>query len=92
VGTHTHVQTADEQVFPKGTAFICDLGMTGPIHSVIGMDPSIIVEKFIYKLPRRFEVAREDAVLCGAILDIDETTGRARSIERLQAPAAERGD
>lgn len=92
VGTHTHVQTADEQVLAGGTAFLCDLGMTGPVHSVIGMDPCIIVEKFVSKLPRRFNVARGEALLCGALIDIDETTGRARSIERVQLPNDGRGD
>ncbi|MBD3175418.1 MAG: TIGR00282 family metallophosphoesterase [Armatimonadia bacterium] len=92
VGTHTHVQTADERILPGGTAFICDMGMTGPYHSVIGMNPDIIVEKFVYKLPRRFEVAGDDAVLCGALVDVDEETGRASSIERIREPAGGKGD
>jgi hypothetical protein len=87
LGTHTHVQTADETILPGGTAFICDLGMTGPVDSVIGMDVSIITDRFVRKMPRRFEVAKGPVVLCGAVVDIDEQSGRATRIERISVPA-----
>ncbi|MCA9471797.1 MAG: TIGR00282 family metallophosphoesterase [Nitrospirales bacterium] len=84
VGTHTHVQTADEQILPKGTAYLTDLGMTGPSHSVIGMKPESVIEKFLLQMPRRFEVARGPAVLCAALIEVDAMTGKAVSIERMQ--------
>ena len=83
IGTHTHVQTADEQIFPGGTAFLCDGGFTGPHESVIGREIAPIVERFLTGMPQRFEVARERVILQGALLDIDELTGRARAIHRL---------
>ncbi|CAN5484907.1 TIGR00282 family metallophosphoesterase [soil metagenome] len=92
VGTHTHVQTADEQIFPGGTAFLCDAGMCGPAESILGraMDP--IICRFVSNLPTRFPVARGDVRLCGAIVSIDETNGRALSIRRVnelaRAPVA----
>ncbi|MBM3848336.1 MAG: YmdB family metallophosphoesterase, partial [Verrucomicrobia bacterium] len=83
VGTHTHVQTADEQVFPGGTAFLCDAGFTGGYASVLGRDIEPVVQRFLTNTPQRFSVAREDVRLHGALVDIDETTGRARSIHRV---------
>lgn len=83
VGTHTHVPTADETVLPKGTAFITDLGMTGPHDSVIGQVKEKIVERFLKGMPTKFEVATGDIRLSGAVIDIDETTGKARSITRI---------
>lgn len=83
-GTHTHVQTADDRVLPGGTGYISDLGMTGPIDSVIGMQKEIIIEKFVTQLPKRFEVAKGNTVLCGIILEIDEISGRTRDIQRVQ--------
>ena len=82
VGTHTHVQTADEQVFPGGTAFLCDAGMCGPLVSVLGRQVEAIVERFQTSMPRRFPVARGPVGLRGAIIDLDETTGKALKIER----------
>ncbi len=82
VGTHTHVPTADERVLPGGTAYITDVGMTGPYESVIGVDRQIAVQKFLTHMPARFEPARDDVRLAAVILDADETSGRARSIER----------
>ncbi len=79
-GTHTHVQTSDARVLPNGTAYITDLGMTGPVDSVIGVEKSIVIESFLSQLPARFEVAAGPASLQGAVFDIDETTGRARSV------------
>jgi 2',3'-cyclic-nucleotide 2'-phosphodiesterase len=83
VGTHTHVPTADEMVLPGGTAYITDLGMTGPFESVIGIEKEIAVRKFISQLPERFEVARGDVRLCGVLIQAEAGTGRAVSIERV---------
>ncbi len=83
-GTHTHVQTADERILPKGTAYITDLGMTGPHDSVIGRKKEQILTRFITQLPTRFEMAEENVQLQGVVVDIDEKTGKARSIERVQ--------
>lgn len=84
VGTHTHVQTADEEIFPGGTAYISDLGMTGPHDGVIGVDYEIVLTRFLRGLPARFETATGDARLNGVMVEIDERTGRAVSIERIQ--------
>ncbi len=83
VGTHTHVQTADERILPAGTAYITDVGMTGSRDSVIGIRKELAVEKFLSLLPVRFEVAKKDATVCGVVLTIDEETGRATAIERV---------
>lgn len=83
LGTHTHVQTADERVFPGGTAFLCDAGMCGPVDSVLGREIRPVVERFRTQLPRRFPVAGGIVGLRGAIIDIDEESGRALAIERL---------
>jgi 2',3'-cyclic-nucleotide 2'-phosphodiesterase len=83
VGTHTHVQTADERVLPRGTAYITDVGMTGPHDGVIGMDRSAILARFLSALPQRFETATENPRLNGVIVHADETTGKAHSISRL---------
>ncbi|MFP4473518.1 MAG: TIGR00282 family metallophosphoesterase [Candidatus Omnitrophota bacterium] len=83
-GTHTHIQTADERVLPQGTAYITDLGMTGPYDSVIGQNTDRILKRFLTGLPIRFEVAKENPVVCGVVIEIDETTGRARKITRIQ--------
>ncbi len=83
LGTHTHVQTADERILPQGTAYISDVGMTGPRDGVIGMDRQRILERFLTALPVRFEVAPGPAQLNAVVLDVDEATGRARSIVRI---------
>lgn len=83
IGTHTHVQTADEQIFPGGTAFLCDAGMCGPAHSILGRAVEPIVKRFISNLPAPFPVARGEVRLCGVVVAIDETTGRALSILRV---------
>lgn len=85
-GTHTHVQTADEQIFPSGTAFLTDAGFTGPHESVLGREIEPVLKRFLYKTPQRFEVAKQRIFLQGAIVDIDETTGRAVKIERVSEP------
>jgi len=84
IGTHTHVQTADEQILPKGTAYITDAGMTGPLNSVIGVDTEQIIDKFLTQMPRKFETAKGIALLSGVMVEIDEKSGRATSIQRLQ--------
>ena len=84
IGTHTHVQTADEQILPKGTAYITDVGMTGPLNSVIGIEKDQIIEKYLTLLPRRFEVAKGNPIISAVVIDIDENNGKAVSIERLQ--------
>jgi metallophosphoesterase (TIGR00282 family) len=86
VGTHTHVATADERVLPNGTAFITDVGMTGPHESVIGMDRGAMVKRFLDSMPTKFEVAIGDVRINGILADVDETTGRARSIARVRVP------
>jgi len=80
-GTHTHVQTADAKVLPGGTGYITDLGMTGPVDSVIGVKKDGVLQRFLTQLPVRFEVAAGPAELSGALFDIDEESGRARSAE-----------
>ena len=86
VGTHTHVQTADEQVFPGGTAFLCDAGFTGPHESILGRDIDPIVRRFRTCTPQRFSVAKERILLQGALIRIDPETGRARGIQRVSEP------
>ncbi|MBN1459552.1 MAG: TIGR00282 family metallophosphoesterase [Armatimonadetes bacterium] len=83
LGTHTHVQTADERVLPNGTAYITDAGMTGPRDSVIGIKQHAIIERFLTSMPTKFEVATGPVVLNGVVVAIDEETGTARSIERV---------
>jgi calcineurin-like phosphoesterase len=88
VGTHTHIQTADERVLPGGTAYLTDLGMTGPYDSVIGVDTQAVLGRFMNALPARFETAKGNQRLCGAVVDVDPGTGLARSIVRVALPAA----
>ena len=83
VGTHTHVQTADEQVFPGGTAYLSDAGFTGPHESVLGREIEPVIKRFVTNMPQRFEVARNRVMLHGAIVEIDEASGRATSIQRV---------
>jgi hypothetical protein len=83
IGTHTHVQTADEQIFPRGTAFLCDAGMCGPSQSILGRAIDPIVNRFISNLPAPFPVAKGEVRLCGALIAVDETNGRAISITRV---------
>lgn len=83
IGTHTHVQTADDQIFPGGTAFLCDAGFTGPHESVIGREIAPIVRRFLTSMPQKFEVATERIFLQGAVVEIEDSSGRARSIQRV---------
>jgi len=87
VGTHRHTQTADERVLPKGTAFITDLGMTGPVNSVIGVEPELAIGRFLTQMPGRFEPAKGPSALHGAVIRVDPDTGKALGIERLRVPA-----
>jgi metallophosphoesterase (TIGR00282 family) len=84
IGTHTHVQTADETILKRGTAYISDVGMTGPSYSVIGVEVQQIIEKFLTQMPKKFDTAKGEGMLCGVVVDIDEKTGSARAIKRLQ--------
>ena len=86
VGTHTHVQTADEQIFPGGTAFLCDAGFTGPHESVLGREITPVIERFVTNQPRRFNVASQRILLQGAVIEVDEMTGRTTSIKRISEP------
>src|SRR6266850_5862080 len=86
VGTHRHVQTADERVLPGGTAYITDLGMTGPTEGVIGVDRDQIIQRFLNQMPIRFETAKGPAALQGVVIAVEPETGRATSIRRLRVP------
>lgn len=83
IGTHTHVQTADERILPGGTAYITDAGMTGPHHSVIGLEKNVAIKRFIMQIPERYQVAVGDNRLCGVIVQVDVVSGRAKSITRI---------
>lgn len=85
-GTHTHVQTSDDRILPGGTAYITDVGMCGPLDSVIGMDKETVIQGFLSQLPRHFEVAHENVYLQGIIIDVDHDSGQAREIRRLRIP------
>ncbi len=87
IGTHTHVGTIDSRVLPRGTAYVTDVGMTGPINSVIGVDADSVVQRFLTSIPHRLSVARGKAVLNAVLLKIDESSGRALSIERIYGEA-----
>jgi hypothetical protein len=83
LGTHTHIPTADESILPNGTAYITDLGMTGPFDSVIGIEKQTVIQKFLNQLPTRFEVAKGDVRLHAVLIEADPATGRAVSIQRI---------
>ncbi len=85
IGTHTHIPTADERILPQGTAYISDVGMTGSYNSVIGMKVEGSLSRFLTGIPSRFESAKESPVLSSVLLDIDEESGKARSIQRVSA-------
>lgn len=85
-GTHTHIQTADDRILPGGTAYITDVGMCGPFDSVIGMEKESVIRGFMTQLPRQFEVADDNVVLQGIVVDVEEASGRARTIRRLKLP------
>ena len=83
VGTHTHVQTADERILPGGTAYLTDLGMTGPRHSVLGMKPEVVLSRSLSQMPLRMEVDEGPADICGALLSVDRASGKAVALERI---------
>ena len=86
VGTHTHVQTADERILPGGTAYLTDLGMTGSYAGVIGMDKADVIARFTSVTARRADHSSGDVRICGAVIEIDESTGKADSIQRVNLP------
>lgn len=86
VGTHTHVPTADARILPKGTAFITDVGMTGPYDSVIGMRKEVAIKRFLLQTPHKFEMAEHDVRLCGVFVQVERETGRATRIEQVIFP------
>ncbi len=86
IGTHTHVQTADEEILPKGTAYLTDAGMTGGRDSIIGVEKEDVIRRFLTQMPSRFTPAKKDCRLNGAVVTIDDETGQALNIERLQHP------
>ena len=88
VGTHTHVQTADEQIFPGGTAYLTDAGFTGPHEGVLGREIEPVLRKFLTGMPQRFEVAKNRVLLHGAVIEIDEASGKAVNIQRVSESLA----
>lgn len=89
LGTHTHVQTSDERILDGGTAYVTDVGMTGPLDSVIGIRKQIAMERLLTQIPWKFDVANENIELQGVLLDIDERTGKSQSIQRIRIPLKE---
>ena len=89
VGTHTHVQTADEQIFPGGTAYLSDAGFTGPHESVLGREIEPVIQRFLTGMPQRFEVAKGRVLLHGVVIEIDETSGKALAIQRVAKAVTE---
>jgi metallophosphoesterase (TIGR00282 family) len=89
VGTHTHIPTADERVFPGGTAYITDIGMCGPFDSVIGIERESSLTRFLSSVPTKFETAKTNAWLNSVVIDVDESSGKARSIERIRVTEAD---
>jgi len=86
VGTHTHIQTADERILPNGTAYITDVGMTGPYDSVIGMKKEAAINRFLYQTPQKYQTAQDDIHLAAVIISVDKVTGKARKIKRIFFP------
>ncbi|HMK52196.1 MAG TPA: TIGR00282 family metallophosphoesterase, partial [Thermodesulfobacteriota bacterium] len=89
LGTHTHVQTSDERILDEGTAFITDVGMTGPLASVIGIRKQVALERLLTQIPWKFDVATEDIELQGVVIDVDPTTGKSKGIQRIRVPLKE---
>jgi metallophosphoesterase (TIGR00282 family) len=86
VGTHTHIQTSDERIFPNGSGYITDVGMTGPYDSVIGMKKQAAVNRFLYQTPQKYETAEDDIHICGMFFQIDNETGKTVQLERILFP------
>ncbi|MDH7603502.1 MAG: TIGR00282 family metallophosphoesterase [Melioribacter sp.] len=90
IGTHTHVQTSDERIFPQGTGYITDCGMTGPYDSVIGMKTDAAINRFLYQTPQKYQTAVDNVHLCGVFLKVDIQTGKTVEIERIFIPEFEK--
>jgi calcineurin-like phosphoesterase len=90
LGTHTHVGTIDARVLPKGTAFVSDVGMVGPLNSVIGDDIELVIERFLTLMPHRLSVGKGNPIFNSVLVDVDEDSGRASSISRLDLELTER--
>lgn len=88
LGTHTHVGTVDAKILPKGTAYLTDVGMTGPINSVIGSDPDAVLERFLTGMPQRLQVARGPVMMNSVLIEVDPATGKSLSIERIDRMVA----
>jgi metallophosphoesterase (TIGR00282 family) len=86
LGTHTHVQTSDEKILDGGTAYITDVGMTGPLASVIGIRKQIALERLLTQIPWKFDVATEEIELQGVVIEVDSQTGRSDNIQRIKVP------
>jgi len=86
VGTHTHVQTSDDRILDEGTAYISDVGMTGPMDSVIGIRKEIALERLLTQIPWKFDVAKEEIELQGVVIDVDSNTGKSKDIKRIKIP------
>jgi metallophosphoesterase (TIGR00282 family) len=91
LGTHTHVQTSDERILNEGTAYITDVGMTGPLNSVIGIRKQVALDRLLTQIPWKFDVATEEIELQGVMVDIDSKTGKSKTIQRIRVPLNERG-
>jgi calcineurin-like phosphoesterase len=89
LGTHTHIQTCDEKILNEGTAYITDVGMTGPLDSVIGIRKDVALERLLTQIPWKFDVATEDIQLQGVVVEVDAKTGRSNQIKRIRAPLKE---
>jgi calcineurin-like phosphoesterase len=89
LGTHTHVQTSDERILNEGTAYITDVGMTGPLDSVIGIRKQIALERLLTQIPWKFDVATEEIELQGVVIEVDPKTGKSQSIQRIKVPLDE---
>jgi len=89
IGTHSHIQTADERILPQGTAYITDVGMTGPYDSIIGMKRESAMKRFLYATPAKYEAADSDAKLAAVVFTVDKTTGKAINVERILYPPFE---
>jgi metallophosphoesterase (TIGR00282 family) len=90
LGTHTHVQTSDEKILGEGTAYITDVGMTGPLASVIGIRKQVALDRLLTQIPWKFDVATEEIELQGVVIDVDSETGKSKSIQRIRVPLDER--
>jgi len=90
VGTHTHVQTSDERILSEGTAYITDVGMTGPLDSVIGIRKQVAIERLLTQIPWKFDVATEEIELQGVVIEVDSKTGKSKNIQRIRVPLNER--